>query len=183
MPDAITLYTIGHSTRTLAEFCAMLEGPRVECVADVRRFPRSRRHPHFNGEALAASLAERGIAYRHFEALGGRRQGRGALSPHTLWREEMFRNYADHAETPEFRAALGRLLDLAAHARVAILCAEAVWWRCHRRIVADYCIAAGAGVTHILDKDKLAPAFLTEGARIRGDASVLYAGAQSALSL
>jgi uncharacterized protein (DUF488 family) len=183
MPDAVSLYTIGHSTRSLAEFCAMLEGPHVDFIADVRRFPRSRRHPQFNGDALAASLAERTIAYRHFEALGGRRQGRGALSPHTLWREEMFRNYADYAETPEFRASLSSLLELAARHRVAILCAEAVWWRCHRRIVADYCIAAGAAVTHILDKDKLVPAQLTEGAQVRGDAGVLYAGAQSALPL
>jgi uncharacterized protein (DUF488 family) len=183
MADGGSLFTIGHSTRTLAEFCAMLEAAHVDCIADVRRFPRSRRHPHFNGDALAASLSTRGIAYRHFEALGGRRQGRGALSPHTLWREEMFRNYADHAETPEFRAALSSLLDLAAQRRVAILCAEAVWWRCHRRIVADYCIAAGARVTHILDKDKLVPAQLTSGAQIRGGAGVLYAGAQSALPL
>jgi len=159
----------------------MLAAAGCDCVADVRRFPRSRRHPHFNGDALWASLAERGIAYRHFEALGGRRQGRGGASPHTLWREEMFRNYADHAETPEFRAALRALIDLAEERRVAILCAEAVWWRCHRRIVADYCIAAGAGVTHILDLGKLVPAQLTDGAIARADGSVLYAGPQAGL--
>jgi uncharacterized protein (DUF488 family) len=179
----VELFTIGHSTRTLDDFIAMLEAAHVDCIADVRRFPRSRRHPHFNGDALAASLGEHGIAYRHFEVLGGRRGGRDGPSPHTLWREEMFRNYADHAETKEFRAALSSLLDLAEQRKVAILCAEAVWWRCHRRIVADYCIAAGATVTHILDLGKLTPAQLTEGAEIRSDGSVLYAGAQAGLPL
>jgi uncharacterized protein (DUF488 family) len=180
-----TIFTIGHSTRSLDQFIAALADAGADCVADVRRFPRSRRHPHFNAETLAQSLPAAALAYRHFEALGGRRQALAAPAPshNTLWREEMFRNYADYAETAEFRAALGGLRALAGERRVAIMCAEAVWWRCHRRIVADYLIAAGEEVVHILDKGKLEPARLTEGAVACPDGTVLYAGREPTLPL
>jgi uncharacterized protein (DUF488 family) len=172
----MTVFTIGHSTRSIGDFIALLREAGVDCVVDVRRFPGSRRHPQFNAEALGASLADCGIAYRHMAALGGRRgsRGDGAPSPHTLWREAAFRNYADYAETAEFRAAFAELLRLARDRRPAIMCAEAVWWRCHRRIIADYLIAAGVAVEHILDAGKIEPARLTPEATVRPDGSVLY---------
>jgi uncharacterized protein (DUF488 family) len=176
----MTIFTIGHSTRGIAEFVALLREASIDCVVDVRRFPMSRRHPQFNSEALAATLGEAGIAYRHAPALGGRRGKRadGKQSPHTLWREESFRNYADYAETEEFRAALGGLLRLTGERRVAIMCAEAVWWQCHRRLIADYLMAASVEVEHILAHGKIEKARLTPGAAIRPDGSVLYAEAR-----
>ena len=178
------IFTIGHSTRTIEAFCAALAAAGVDCVVDVRRFPRSRRHPHFNAEALSESLPAAGVAYRSMPELGGRRGRRpDGPSPHTLWREEAFRNFADYAESDEFRAALGSLGALAAAHTVAIMCAEAVWWRCHRRIIADYLLASGAAVTHILDIGKHEPARLTDGAEPRGDGSILYAADQARLPL
>jgi len=180
----MTVFTIGHSTRSTEVFLAALARSGVDCVVDVRRFPRSRRHPHFNAEALAQSLPAAGVAYRPMPELGGRRERRkGVRSPHTLWREEPFRNYADYAESAEFRAALDALIALGRERRVAIMCAEAVWWRCHRRIIADYLLAAGEAVTHILDVGKEEPARLTEGAMPRGDGSILYAAEQQSLPL
>jgi len=175
----MTVFTIGHSTRSADEFVALLQQAAVDYVVDVRRFPFSRRYPHFNGEALAATLASAGIGYRHEPALGGRRGRRrdGVPSPHTLWREEAFTNYADYAETQEFRDALGGVLRLARDHRPAVMCAEAVWWRCHRRIIADYLIAAGLPVEHILAPGKIEPARLTPDATIRPDGSVLYRAA------
>ncbi|MGO8918267.1 MAG: DUF488 family protein [Stellaceae bacterium] len=171
----MTVFTIGHSTRSIEAFIALLDGPGVECVADVRRFPFSRRHPQFNGEALARALDAAGIAYRHFPALGGRRgaSAGSAPSPHTLWREPAFRNYADYAETPDFRAAFAALSQLAQQRPLAVMCAEAVWWRCHRRIIADYLIAAGFEVAHILDH-KIEPARLTPQATVTPEGGVLY---------
>ena len=171
----MTVFTIGHSTRTSEAFVALLREAGVAVVADVRRFPFSRRYPQFNGEALAKTLAAAGIGYRHLPALGGRRATPpdGRESQHTLWREEAFRNYADYAETPEFRAAFADLMTLARERATAIMCAEAVWWRCHRRIIADYLLAAGCEVEHILD-GKIEPARLTPGATVRPDGSVLY---------
>ncbi|HET7594064.1 MAG TPA: DUF488 domain-containing protein [Stellaceae bacterium] len=172
----MTVFTIGHSTRSADEFVALLQEAGADYVVDVRRSPFSRRYPHFNGEALAATLGAVGIGYRHEPALGGRRGRRrdGAPSPHTLWREEAFANYADYAETQEFRDALGGVLRLARDHRPAVMCAEAVWWRCHRRIIADYLIAAGLPVEHILAPGKIEPARLTTDATIRPDGSVLY---------
>lgn len=171
----MTVFTIGHSTRSIEDFIALLAEAGVDCVADVRRFPGSRRHPQFNSEALARTLEAAGIGYRHFPALGGRR-GAGAgsgASRHTLWRETAFRNYADYAETPEFRAAFAALRQLAETCRPAVMCAEAVWWRCHRRIIADYLIAAGIEVEHILD-GRIEPARLTPDATVTPDGGVLY---------
>jgi uncharacterized protein (DUF488 family) len=169
----MTVFTIGHSTREIGAFIALLRGAAVDCVADVRRFPFSRRHPQFSEAALSHALAEAGIGYRHFPALGGRRSARHEGSPHTLWREPAFRNYADYAETNEFRAAFAALRHFSQEHIVAVMCAEAVWWRCHRRIIADYLIAAGFDVRHILD-GKIEPAMLTPDATLRPDGSILY---------
>jgi uncharacterized protein (DUF488 family) len=179
----MTIFTIGHSTRPLEAFLAALKAAGVDAIADIRRFPKSRRYPHFNSENLAPALAAAGIAYRHFPALGGRRGKRSddKPSPNTLWREEAFRNFADYAETDEFRTAFDDLLAMARAGTPAIMCAEAVWWRCHRRIVADYLLAAGFAVEHIFDAGKREPAKLTAGAALRPDGTILYAGPQAQL--
>jgi len=133
---AVTLFTIGHSTRAIGELLALLAEHGIETLIDVRRFPGSRRHPQFSREALAASLAAAGIEYVHEPDLGGRRQPRPD-SPNTAWRVAAFRGYADYMDSEPFAAALARLLRSAARSRTVILCAEAVPWRCHRRLIAD----------------------------------------------
>ena len=176
----MVVFTIGHSTRTAAELIALLRDAEIAAVVDVRRFPGSRRHPQFNAETLERSLADSSIRYRHLAALGGRRGAReaGGESPHTLWREAAFRNYADYAETADFRAAFAELLTLARERRSAIMCAEALWWRCHRRIIADYLIASGIAVEHVLAPGKIEPAQLTTGAAPRPDGTILYGAAR-----
>ena len=178
----MTIYTIGHSTRGLDEFLALLREHGVECLVDVRSIPRSGRYPHFNGDALAPALQAAKIAYRHMPGLGGRRaRAKGAPSRNTFWREEGFRNFADYAEGPAFAAALAELRALAREQKVAIMCAEAVWWQCHRRIVADYLLAAGFPVEHIFDAKKREPARLTPGSQPRSDGTILYEGEQRQL--
>jgi len=172
----LTVFTIGHSTRDIGDFIGLLREAGIKAVADVRRFPRSKRYPQFNDQALAQSLAEADIVYRHFPALGGRRARRkDGPSPHTLWREEGFRNYADYAESPEFAAAFAALWDFTRAQPTAVMCAEALWWQCHRRIIADYLLAAGEPVEHILAAGKIEPASLTEGASVLPGGGVLYA--------
>lgn len=144
-----TIWTIGHSTRTLQEFLELLGEYRIEAVADVRRFSGSRRHPHFAGGALAATLPAHGIAYQWIPKLGGRRKVRG--SPNTAWRNASFQGYADYTATAEFAEGLAELLELAAARRTAMMCAEALWWRCHRSIVADVLKLRGIEVVHIID--------------------------------
>jgi uncharacterized protein (DUF488 family) len=146
---AAPLFTVGHSTRGIDELLALLGEHGVELLIDVRRFPGSRRHPQFARAALAASLAAAGIDYLHEIDLGGRRNPRPD-SPHVAWRVAAFRGYADYMETPPFAAALDRLLLQAARRCTVILCAEAVPWRCHRRLIADAVTAAGVEVVHIL---------------------------------
>jgi uncharacterized protein (DUF488 family) len=176
------IYTIGHSNRTAEALVALLAGNGVDLVADVRRFPRSRRHPQFNVETLPAFLAGHGIGYRHMESLGGRRPAvAGFASPNTGWREPGFRSFADYALTPPFRSGLAELLDLAEEATPAVMCAEALWWQCHRRIISDHLMAAGAEVWHILGDEPPRPAALTSGAAIQEDGSVLYPPAQPTL--
>ncbi len=172
----MTIYTVGHSTRSLEEFLALLREHGVECLVDVRSIPRSGRYPHFNGDALAAALEKAGIAYRHMVGLGGHRgRVKGAPSRNTFWREEGFRNFADYAEGPAFAGALGELRGLAREKRVAIMCAEAVWWRCHRRIISDYLLAAGEEVRHILGPGHSEAAVLTSEARRLPGGAVRYA--------
>jgi uncharacterized protein (DUF488 family) len=168
MPPNPTLWTIGHSTRPLPEFLELLAGPSIGLVADVRRFPGSRRYPHFDRDALAEALGRSGIAYRHFEALGGRRGKRAPGSPNTGWRVEAFNAFADHMATPEFAAALDDLAVSAAQTPTAVMCSEAVPWRCHRRLIADALTARGWTVLDILSPTKVGPHALTSFARVEG---------------
>jgi uncharacterized protein (DUF488 family) len=158
------IFTIGHSTRALEDFIALLKREGVTHLADVRAFPFSRRYPYFNGEALAVSLAENGITYTHFPALGGRRRTRRD-SRNTAWRNPSFRGYADYMETDAFREALDGLVSSASEAPTAIMCAEAVPWRCHRSMISDALVARGIEVQHILDQG-LKPHTLTPFARV-----------------
>jgi hypothetical protein len=170
------VYTIGHSTRTIAEFGELLGEPAIQAVVDVRAIPRSRTNPQFNLEVLPGSLAEFGVDYQHIAELGGRRHHpRGAPpSPNTFWRNESFRNYADYAASEAFNVGFTRLLELANARRCAIMCSEAVWWRCHRRIISDYLIAQGIAVLHIMGPHKIDPATLTPGAHKLDDGTLLY---------
>ena len=172
----VTVFTIGHSTRTLAEFVGLLQGSGVTLLADIRSIPRSRAMPQFNQDTLPVALAAEGIAYRHLAALGGRRHHRKDAPPsrNTFWRVAAFRNYADYAETPAFREGLDQLLALARDARCAIMCAEAVWWRCHRRIVTDYLLSHAVRVEHIMGPHSIVEATLTPGARRRRDGTLRY---------
>lgn len=175
--DGRRVFSVGHSTRTIEELIAILQDAAVTCVADVRLIPRSRRHPHFNSDQLAGSLAAAGIAYRHLPALGGRRSARNdAPSRNTYWRVAAFRNYADYAETPEFADALGELERLASERPTAYMCAEAVWWRCHRRLITDYLLVRGWDVVHILGLGQHEPASLTPGAIVQPNKTIEYPG-------
>jgi uncharacterized protein (DUF488 family) len=172
----MTVYTIGHSTRAITELADLLTFVKVDMLVDIRRFPRSRTNPQFNAETLGPALARSGIGYRHLQSLGGRRSGDSGNTPsrNTRWRESAFRAYADYAETAEFRAGFDALLALTRDHTVAIMCAEAVWWRCHRRIVTDYLIAAGIEVRHILGPGKIEPANLTPGAVAEAEGRLVY---------
>ena len=167
---AVTVYTIGHSTRPLDAFMALLARDEVRCIADVRSIPASRRHPQYNQEPLAAALVGQGVDYVHMPALGGRRRP-VPDSPNTAWRNEGFRGYADHMATPEFHAAIDELLAVAAEQRTAVMCAEAVPWRCHRSLVADALVARGVQVLHILDSGTaphaLTPFAVVDGTEVR----------------
>jgi len=162
----VIVYTIGHSTRGIAEFIALLERSRVERLIDVRAFPGSRRYPHFNREALARTLLEHGIEYRHQPALGGRRRPRPDAPP-SAWRNEGFRGYADYMRTPEFHRALDELMTLATDRRTVIMCSEAVPWRCHRTLISDALYARNVTVEHILDSGT-SPHALTSFAVVNG---------------
>lgn len=143
------IFTIGHSTRSKDEFTALLRGVNTELLVDVRRFPGSRRYPHFNQEELRASLADVGIAYLHVLELGGRRKP-AADSPNTFFRNESFRAYADYMAEPEFRDALNALVERDASTTQTIMCSEAVPWRCHRNLIADALVTRGVDVRHIV---------------------------------
>lgn len=179
----MAVYTIGHSTRSQDELIGLLREAGVRLLLDVRSFPRSRANPQFNSDVLADALAGAGIGYRHMKALGGRRaaQDLGQPSPNGLWRQGAFRNYADYALSPTFGQALEELRRAAREQCCAIMCAEAVWWRCHRRIIADYLLAAGEEVRHILGPGQIEPAALTPGAVPQADGAVHYPGEQGEL--
>jgi uncharacterized protein (DUF488 family) len=171
-----TVHTIGHSTRTLEEFAFLLTEAAVRVVVDVRALPRSRKNPQFNIEALPTSLAHFGMDYRHLPELGGRRHRPPGAPPslNAFWRNDSFRNYADYALTSEFAAGLDALRNLATSSRCAVMCSEAVWWRCHRRIIADYLLAGGFTVLHILGARAVQVAELTSGATRLPDGRLLY---------
>jgi len=160
-----TIWTIGHSTRPQDAFLELLALHQVEVLADVRRFPGSRRQPQYAQDALAASLARGGIRYCWLPALGGRRRAR-ADSPNGAWRNASFRGYADHMASAEFARGMDELLVLAAEHRAAIMCAEAPWWRCHRALIADQLCVAGIEVVHILDATHSVAHPFTSPARI-----------------
>jgi uncharacterized protein (DUF488 family) len=164
----VIVYTAGHSTLALDAFLALLHRHGIAGVADVRRYPASRRHPHFAREALASALGEAGIAYVWLPGLGGRRHVRPD-SPHVGWTNPSFRAYADHMETPAFADALTELLDLARQRPTTILCAEAVPWRCHRQLIADALVARGIDVRHIVGQAAPTSHRLTAFARRVGD--------------
>ncbi|MGB3290872.1 MAG: DUF488 domain-containing protein [Burkholderiaceae bacterium] len=149
-PGVETIWTVGHSTHPIAEFAAILAAHGIESIVDIRSHPGSRKYPRFGQDALASFLREHGLAYHWLRALGGRRKA-AADSPNTTWRNASFRGYADYMSTPEFGQGLDELLRLAAGARTALMCAEAVWWRCHRSMVADALCARGIRVLHIMD--------------------------------
>ena len=174
----MTIFTIGRSTRTVPELVALLRQAGVDLLVDVRSVPRSRTNPKFNTDALPETLAGTGIGYRHIRALGGlRHKPKDAPpSPNKLWRSDPFRNYADYAMSEPFREGLAELRGLAGDHVCAIMCAEAVWWRCHRRIVADYLLAEGIDVRHIMGPAKIDPARLTPGALPQPDGTILYSG-------
>jgi uncharacterized protein (DUF488 family) len=171
-----TFFTIGHSNRTLEEFAELLTGADIELVADIRKIPRSRSNPQFNEDTLPNALAALGISYEHIAALGGLRgRARGlASSINGYWTNVSFHNYADYALSKPFQAGLEHLLDEGSKRRCAIMCSEAVWWRCHRRVVTDYLIARGQTVFHIMGEGRLDPAQLTPGAVIQSDGMVVY---------
>ena len=171
-----TIWTVGHSTRTIEEFLGVLEAQRIEAIADVRRFPGSHKHPQYGREALESALAAHGIAYLWLPELGGRRQP-SPRSPNTAWRNAAFRGYADHMASGEFARGMDKLLALASGARTAILCAEAVWWRCHRALISDALYARGVEVVHITDARHTVEHPLTEPARIV-DGRLSYAAAE-----
>jgi uncharacterized protein (DUF488 family) len=162
-----TLYTVGHSTRPLDEFVALLNAYEIEALVDIRTVPKSRHNPQFNRDALGESLPERGIDYRHLPALGGLRHTRKD-STNRGWRNTSFRGYADYMGTAEFAAGLDELLGIAAARTTAIMCAEAVPWRCHRSLVGDALLVRGVAVVDIFDERKATPERLTEFAVVDG---------------
>jgi uncharacterized protein (DUF488 family) len=169
-------FTIGHSTRSIEELVALLRSVEVCLLIDVRTVPRSRRNPQFNREILPATLADFQIKYEHLAALGGLRGHKGDVSPavNAFWQNQSFHNYADYAMTEQFRVGLDRLRYLGHQSRSAIMCAEALWWQCHRRIIADYLIAAGEIVFHIMGADRVERAEMTEGAKRKPDGILTY---------
>jgi uncharacterized protein (DUF488 family) len=170
-----TLYTIGHSTRTLDELVSALKAHGIETLVDIRAFPMSRRLPHFNREALERSLAEQGIRYVWMQALGGYRKATRKDSPHTALRNASFRNYADYTLTPEFEQAAAELLKIAGASRTAYMCAERVYFRCHRMIVSDWLVANGHEVLHIDAEGPTRPHKLFAEARVI-DGQMIYRG-------
>src|SRR4051812_17264090 len=160
-------FTIGHSTRSIAEFMELLRSAGVTFLVDVRTVPRSRTNPQYNRDVLPEALMPFGVGYEHIASLGGLRSSIRDISPsvNAFWQNKSFHNYADHALGPAFHEGLARLIELGSEQRCAIMCAEAVWWRCHRRIIADYLLTAGRSVFHILGSEKITPAALTIAAR------------------
>jgi len=159
------IWTIGHSTRSLDEFLDLLHSFSIELVVDIRSYPGSRRYPHFNKEALEISLPEKDIQYIHLKELGGRRKA-DPQSANSAWRHSAFRGFADYMETSDFKKGIDELQRLAASKRIAYMCSEAVWWRCHRSMVSDYLKSLGWTVLHIMDTNKAEEHPYTPPARI-----------------
>jgi len=172
--------TIGHSTLSIPEFLGLLQVADIALVVDIRTVRRSRANPQFNGDTLPESLSAAGVGYEHIVELGGLR-GKARNVPPSLnafWVNQSFHNYADYALSATFRAGLDRLVSLGRQRRCAIMCAETLWWRCHRRIVADYLISRGETVYHLMGHDKVEPATLTHGVTRRDDGTLVYPPSQ-----
>jgi uncharacterized protein (DUF488 family) len=178
---AYPFYTIGHATHPLDEFTDLLRNADVTLVADVRTVPRSRTNPQYNADVLPAALSKVQIGYEHIAALGGlrARQRQVAADVNGFWENESFHNYADYAMGDKFREGLARLRELGRDQRCAIMCAETLWWRCHRRIIADYLLSAGDTVLHIMARGQIVPARLTECATIHPAGFLTYPAAAS----
>ena len=179
---ALPFYTIGHSTRTIEEFLELLRAAEVTFVVDIRTVPKSRTNREYNKETLPERLALFQVGYEQIVELGGLRGKSKEVQPdiNGLWKNAGFHNYADYALTESFSNGLERLIALGRRQRCAMMCAEAVWWRCHRRIVADHLIARGESVFHLMGKDRIDPARLTEGARVQEDGVLTYPAEESA---
>lgn len=169
------IFTVGHSTRTIPDFVDLLRAGPVELVVDVRTVPRSRHNPQYNENVLEAELAPYQIGYGRIAQLGGLRGRSREVAPgvNGFWQNQSFHNYADYALSNEFAEGLGHLMDMAASRRCAIMCSEAVWWRCHRRIITDYLLARGWTVLHLMGTERVEPARLTPAARIE-DGGIVY---------
>ena len=165
--QAETVWTIGHSTRSIREFLDLLAENQIQAIADVRSMPGSRKYPQYDQEALAAELAAHGVQYQWLKSLGGRRRTRPD-SPHTAWRSASFRGYADHMSSSEFAQGMDELQQLAGTLRTALMCAEAVWWRCHRSMIADALCVGGTQVLHIMSPGHCTTHPMTAPARIVG---------------
>jgi len=172
--NQLKLWTIGHSTRSIDEFIEALKSFEIQTLVDVRSFPGSRRYPQFNKENLKVSLAEAGIGYLHLPELGGRRRAKPD-SLNMAWQSKTFRGYADYMETEGFQKGIARLLEVAREERTAIMCAEAVWWRCHRSLISDYLKANEVEVTHIMAAGKSEPHPFTSAASLV-DGKLSYRG-------
>ena len=171
----LPVYTIGHSTRSIAEFVELLHQGRVELLVDIRSIPRSRTNPQFNLDTLPEALSAWQIGHTRIEELGGRRKKSTTISPEVngFWTNQSFHNYADYALSNEFRVGFSRLTELSVERRCAIMCSEAVWWRCHRRFVADYLLHDGRDVFHLMGAARVDPARMNTAARAAG-ASLVY---------
>jgi uncharacterized protein (DUF488 family) len=167
------IWSVGHSNESFDEFRQRLRAADIEAVADIRTVPKSRRHPQFRNEALTATLPPDGVAYLHIPRLGGWRRA-AADSPNTGWRNTSFRGYADYAMTEEFAAGLAELRALGAGRRTAMMCSEVLWWRCHRRLVADRLVVAGDEVRHIVGDRDPSPHQLTPFAVVTTDGQITY---------
>ena len=176
MPPAVL--TIGHSNHPLDRFLALLAQHKIEALVDIRRFPGFRKHPRFNREYRAAALPKSGVDYHWLEALGGRRQKQRDESANLGLKNRGFRNYADYMLTGDFRDGVEQLLEVARQKRTAIMCAEGLFWQCHRRLVSDFLVANGVTVQHIMPSGELRPHTLTNGAVIEGG-RVTYPGQKS----
>lgn len=176
MDGSTSFFTIGHSTRTISEFVRLLQIADIRIVLDVRTIPRSRTNPQYNQETLPSSLAEFQVQYEHLAALGGRRGKSHDVAPEVngFWINQSFHNYADYALSSSFRFGLDRLRKIGHVHRCAVMCSEAVWWRCHRRIIADYLLSASEDVFHILSGDRIDPATLTPGGVHHADGTLTY---------
>ena len=181
----LTFFTIGHSTRPLDEFVGLLSAAGIELVADVRTVPRSRHNPQYDRATLPGALAEHRVGYEQIPALGGLRARQPDIAPdvNAFWTNESFHNYADYAMMGSFREGLAELKTLGGERRCAIMCAEAVWWRCHRRIIADYLLHDGEFVFHILAGDRLEPARMTSAAQPGPRGTLVYPAATGELAL